>query len=68
MIGDALTSAHFSIGSGTRIAMEDAMALADVCIVDHPENVPAALAQYEAVRKPEKAKLYQRVRSFVQLV
>jgi 2-polyprenyl-6-methoxyphenol hydroxylase-like FAD-dependent oxidoreductase len=56
LIGDALTSAHFSIGSGTRIAMEDAMALADA-IVAHPADVPAALLQYEAVRKPEKAKL-----------
>ena len=42
LIGDALTSAHFSIGSGTRIAMEDAMALADA-IVAHPGDVPPAM-------------------------
>jgi 2-polyprenyl-6-methoxyphenol hydroxylase-like FAD-dependent oxidoreductase len=76
LIGDALTSAHFSIGSGTRIAMEDAMALADA-IVTHPDDVPAALEQYEAVRKPEKAKLisaseasynwYERIREWMDL-
>jgi 2-polyprenyl-6-methoxyphenol hydroxylase-like FAD-dependent oxidoreductase len=76
LIGDALTSAHFSIGSGTRIAMEDAMALADA-IVAHPDDVPAALEQYEAVRKPEKAKLvraseasynwYERIREWMEL-
>lgn len=76
LIGDALTSAHFSIGSGTRIAMEDAMALADA-VVAHPRDVPAALRQYEAVRKPEKAKLisaseasynwYERIREWMEL-
>ncbi|CAG2139669.1 Salicyloyl-CoA 5-hydroxylase [Cupriavidus yeoncheonensis] len=76
LIGDALTSAHFSIGSGTRIAMEDAMALADA-IVAHPADVPAALRQYEAVRKPEKAKLisaseasynwYEHIREWMEL-
>jgi 2-polyprenyl-6-methoxyphenol hydroxylase-like FAD-dependent oxidoreductase len=76
LIGDALTSAHFSIGSGTRIAMEDAMALADA-IVANPEDVPTALRQYETVRKPEKAKLisaseasynwYERIREWMDL-
>ncbi|WP_455155312.1 FAD-dependent monooxygenase [Cupriavidus campinensis] len=76
LIGDALTSAHFSIGSGTRIAMEDAMALADA-IVAHPDDVAAALQQYEDVRKPEKAKLisaseasynwYERIREWMDL-
>lgn len=76
LIGDALTSAHFSIGSGTRIAMEDAMALADA-IVAHPGDVPAALWEYERVRKPEKAKLisasaasytwYERIREWMEL-
>lgn len=76
LIGDALTSAHFSIGSGTRIAMEDAMALADA-IVANADDVPAALRQYEAVRKPEKAKLisaseasynwYERIREWMEL-
>jgi len=76
LIGDALTSAHFSIGSGTRIAMEDAMALADA-VVANPGDVAAALQQYEAVRKPEKAKLisaseasynwYERIREWMEL-
>ena len=76
LIGDALTSAHFSIGSGTRIAMEDAMALADA-IEAHPADVEAALRQYETVRKPEKAKLisaseasynwYERIREWMDL-
>lgn len=76
LIGDALTSAHFSIGSGTRIAMEDAMALADA-IVAHPHDVPAALQQYDDVRRPQKAKLisaseasynwYERIREWMEL-
>ncbi|WP_179402491.1 FAD-dependent monooxygenase [Burkholderia guangdongensis] len=76
LIGDALTSAHFSIGSGTRIAMEDAMALADA-IVTHPDDVPAALQQYDVERRPQKAKLisaseasymwYERIREWMEL-
>jgi len=56
LIGDALSSAHPSIGSGTRIAMEDAIALADA-MAAHPQDVAAALAAYEAQRRPEKEKL-----------
>ncbi|WP_427306534.1 FAD-dependent monooxygenase [Cupriavidus sp. H39] len=76
LIGDALTSAHFSIGSGTRIAMEDAMALADA-IVANPGDVQAALRRYDTVRRPEKAKLiraseasynwYERIREWMEL-
>ncbi|GAB7548122.1 FAD-dependent monooxygenase [Cupriavidus sp. 8B] len=58
LIGDALTSAHFSIGSGTRIAMEDAIALAEA-IVAFPDDVPVALQRYDDVRRPQKAKLIQ---------
>jgi 2-polyprenyl-6-methoxyphenol hydroxylase-like FAD-dependent oxidoreductase len=56
LIGDALTSAHFSIGSGTRIAMTDAIALADA-LASHGADVPAALAAYEAAHRPQKQKL-----------
>jgi 2-polyprenyl-6-methoxyphenol hydroxylase-like FAD-dependent oxidoreductase len=56
LIGDALSSAHPSIGSGTRIAMEDSIALAEA-ILAHPQDVAAALAAYEAKRRPEKEKL-----------
>jgi 2-polyprenyl-6-methoxyphenol hydroxylase-like FAD-dependent oxidoreductase len=51
LIGDALHTAHFSIGSGTRLAMEDALALDDA-LASHPSDVAAALASYEAARRP----------------
>lgn len=56
LIGDALHTAHFSIGSGTRLAMEDAIAL-DKALAAHPRDVPAALAAYEAARRPILDKL-----------
>ena len=58
LIGDALSSAHFSIGSGTRIAMEDAAALAHA-VLTHPDSVPAALAAFVAERKPHKDRLIE---------
>src|SRR3954467_10819606 len=50
LLGDAAHTAHFSIGSGTKLAMEDAIALA-WAFREHGD-VPAALAAYEAERKP----------------
>ncbi|MFE4177433.1 FAD-dependent monooxygenase [Streptomyces sp. NPDC056909] len=50
LIGDAAHTAHFSIGSGTKLAVEDALALA-ACIEEHPD-LPAALAAYESERRP----------------
>lgn len=50
LVGDALHTAHFSIGSGTRLAMEDAIALAKA-LEQHGTNVPTALTAYEAARK-----------------
>ena len=55
LMGDALHTAHFSIGSGTRLAMEDASAL-DKALAAHGD-VPAALAAYEAARRPILEKL-----------
>jgi benzoate-CoA ligase family protein len=55
LIGDALHSAHFSIGSGTRLAIEDAIAL--VKALEAEEWIDAALARYEASRKPIVKKL-----------
>ena len=52
LIGDAAHTAHFSIGSGTKLAMEDALALA-ACLHEHKtEGLPTALAAYEAERRP----------------
>ena len=49
ILGDAAHTAHFSIGSGTKLAMEDALALA--ACVHEEESLPAALATYETERK-----------------
>ncbi len=56
LMGDALHTAHFSIGSGTRLALEDAIAL-DKALATHPKDVAAALAAYEAARRPVLEKL-----------
>ena len=50
LVGDAAHTAHFSIGSGTKLAMEDSLALA-ACLHEHPD-VETALAAYEAERRP----------------
>jgi anthraniloyl-CoA monooxygenase len=50
LLGDALHTAHFSIGSGTKLAMEDAIALKES--FDETAEVRAALQRFEAVRKP----------------
>ena len=56
LLGDAHTSAHFSIGSGTRIAMEDAIVLADA-LTSGEDSVAERLQRFAAVRGPEKTKL-----------
>ncbi|AIJ23759.1 bifunctional salicylyl-CoA 5-hydroxylase/oxidoreductase [Amycolatopsis methanolica] len=50
LLGDAAHTAHFSIGSGTKLAMEDALALA-AALHEQPD-VERALAAYEAERRP----------------
>jgi 2-polyprenyl-6-methoxyphenol hydroxylase-like FAD-dependent oxidoreductase len=56
LIGDALHTAHFSIGSGTRLAMEDAIAL-DRALAAHSDDVALALPAFEAARRPIVEKL-----------
>jgi anthraniloyl-CoA monooxygenase len=50
LLGDALHTAHFSIGSGTKLALEDAIALAR-CFTEG-RDVEAALAEFQRARKP----------------
>src|SRR6201996_27426 len=61
LIGDALHSAHFSIGSGTRLAIEDSIALAKA--LEAEAHVATALARYEAARKPIVKKLVTAART-----
>ena len=57
LLGDALRTMHFSIGSGTRAAFEDAIAL-DRAFGEAGEDVPAALAAFERIRRPVVEKLH----------
>jgi len=50
LLGDALRTAHFSIGSGTRLAIEDAV-IAAQCLSTH-DTVSTALAEFEKRRRP----------------
>ncbi|HTB02670.1 MAG TPA: bifunctional salicylyl-CoA 5-hydroxylase/oxidoreductase [Bradyrhizobium sp.] len=54
LLGDAKATAHFSIGSGTKLAMEDAIALADA--MQRAPTIEAALKQYEEGRREEVEK------------
>ncbi|MEK6280091.1 MAG: FAD-dependent monooxygenase [Acidobacteriota bacterium] len=75
LLGDALHTAHFSIGSGTKLAIEDAIALHG-CFQRTPE-VPTALADFEAIRKPvieayqaaayESMRWFENARQFMKL-
>jgi 2-polyprenyl-6-methoxyphenol hydroxylase-like FAD-dependent oxidoreductase len=51
LLGDAVHTAHFSVGSGTKMAMEDAIALS-AALVAHPGDLPSALHAYEAAARP----------------
>ncbi len=51
MLGDAAHTAHFSIGSGTKLAMEDSIALRDELLAGG--DIGAALSRYEQRRRPE---------------
>jgi 2-polyprenyl-6-methoxyphenol hydroxylase-like FAD-dependent oxidoreductase len=51
LVGDALHTVHYSIGSGTRLALEDVIALVKALEL-HPDDLASGLASYEAERKP----------------
>lgn len=57
LLGDAAHTAHYSIGSGTKLAMEDAIAL-DAALAQ-AKTLPEALAEYERVRRPAVEHLQQ---------
>jgi anthraniloyl-CoA monooxygenase len=52
LLGDAAHTAHWSIGSGTKLALEDAIALHGA-VLRHPHRPRAALEAYETERRPE---------------
>jgi len=61
LIGDALHSAHFSIGSGTRLAIEDAIAL--VKALEAEGDISRALVRYQTERQPIVKKLVMAART-----
>jgi len=62
LMGDAAHTAHFSVGSGTKLALEDAIELAR-CIGRAPEDPAGALREYEAVRSVEVLKIQNAARN-----
>ena len=62
LLGDSAHTAHFSIGSGSKLALEDAIAL-DLQLAAHAGNVGAALSQYQAERSVEVLKLQNAARN-----
>jgi anthraniloyl-CoA monooxygenase len=66
LLGDAAHTAHFSVGSGTKMAMEDAIALVAALDAAGPgpsgDAVDAALATYEAARRPQVTKIQDAAR------
>nr|MDQ2735564.1 bifunctional salicylyl-CoA 5-hydroxylase/oxidoreductase [Pseudomonadota bacterium] len=62
LMGDAAHTAHFSIGSGTKLALEDSIELAR-SIAKHPGDLAAALKHYEDVRSIEVLKIQNAARN-----
>jgi anthraniloyl-CoA monooxygenase len=71
LIGDAVHTAHFSVGSGTRLAMEDAVALRDALVAgfeidDSSTAIRGALEAYEAARRPQVESLQRAAQASLQ--
>jgi anthraniloyl-CoA monooxygenase len=64
LIGDAAHTAHFSVGSGTKLAMEDAIALARA--LQTSAGLPDALASYEEARRPAVESLQRAAQASLQ--
>jgi anthraniloyl-CoA monooxygenase len=62
LMGDAAHTAHFSIGSGTKLALEDAIALAD-SIDAHPNDLRAALTHYTQTRSVDVLRIQNAARN-----
>ena len=60
LLGDAAHTAHYSIGSGTKLAMEDAIALAEA--LDAEPDPAGAFGRYEATRRPAVQRLQELAR------
>jgi anthraniloyl-CoA monooxygenase len=64
LLGDAAHTAHFSVGSGTRMAMEDAVALRDGLL--RSDSIGSALQAYEANRRPQVESLQRAAQASLQ--
>ncbi|MGD9525709.1 FAD-dependent monooxygenase [Pseudonocardia sp.] len=60
LLGDAAHTAHYSVGSGTKLAMEDAIALHDAVLA--APDLDTAFAAYERERRPQVARLQELAR------
>ncbi len=63
LLGDAVHTAHFSIGSGTKLAMEDAIGLVDAFRAHGRDDVPAVLQAYHDARWLDVVKLQKAART-----
>ncbi len=65
LMGDAAHTAHFAIGSGTKLALEDAIELTRQfrALGDTPDKIPAVLAAYEEVRRVDVARIQNAARN-----
>jgi len=76
LLGDALHTAHFSIGSGTKLALEDSIAL-HRCFAENKTDIEKALSEFETTRKPvveslqsaayESLMLFENLKDFMHL-